>query len=63
MPISFLQLQTVNETVNETVSETVSEIVNDLSLKLDSSEPKIFTGGADVTRWSKLSKAEKSAYR
>jgi hypothetical protein len=46
MPLSFLLLQNVNETVNN------------LSLKLDYSEPKIYTGGVDVSSWSSLTKTQ-----
>lgn len=33
---------------------TVNAKGNDLSLKLDYSEPKIYTGGVDISNWSKL---------
>jgi integrase len=47
MSLSFLILRAVNARVN------------DLSLKLDYSEPKIFTGGIDISNWSKLPTAKK----
>ena len=37
--------------------QKVHDSVHDLSMKLNYSEPKIFTGGVDITSWSKLSKA------
>jgi RHS repeat-associated protein len=49
MSVNFLLLQSVNEKVNN------------LSVKLDYSEPKIYSGGVDVTRWSKFSKVEQRA--
>ncbi|OIQ27977.1 MAG: integrase [Bacteroidetes bacterium MedPE-SWsnd-G2] len=38
----------------------VHDSVHDFNMKLNYSEPKIFTGGVDVSRWSKLSKKEQS---
>ena len=40
---------------------TVHENVHDFTMKLNFSEPKIFTGGASISDWSKLSKKEKEA--
>lgn len=40
---------------------TVHENVHDFKMKLNFSEPKIFTGGVSVSDWSKLSKPEKEA--
>ncbi|RCS28086.1 site-specific integrase [Polaribacter sp. WD7] len=37
----------------------VHDLVHILPMKLNYSEPKIFTGGVDVTKWSKLSNSEK----
>ena len=42
MPSFFLLLQRVHDSVH------------DLPMKLNYSEPKIFTGGVDITTWSKL---------
>ncbi|QXP71278.1 tyrosine-type recombinase/integrase [Polaribacter sp. R2A056_3_33] len=47
MSISFLLLRTVNATVNV------------LPMKLNYSEPKIYTGGVPISSWSKLSLQEK----
>lgn len=47
MPISFLLLRTVNATVNV------------FPMKLNFSEPKIFTGGVDISNWSKLTLPDK----
>jgi hypothetical protein len=33
--------------------------VHDLPMKLNYSEPKIYTGGVDINTWSKLSVKEK----
>ncbi|WP_397446907.1 tyrosine-type recombinase/integrase [Polaribacter sp. R77954] len=50
MPSFFLLLQGVHDRVH------------DLPMKLNYSEPKIYTGGVDITAWSKLSaKAKKEA--
>jgi integrase len=50
MPSFFLLLRAVHDRVH------------DLPMKLNYSEPKIFTGGVDITAWSKLSsKAKKEA--
>ena len=49
MPLSFLLLRTVNATVNV------------FPMKLNFSEPKIFTGGVDISNWSKLTLSEKRA--
>ena len=50
MPSFFLLLQRVHDRVH------------DLPMKLNYSEPKIYTGGVDITAWSKLSaKAKKEA--
>ena len=49
MSISFLLLRSVNATVNV------------FTMKLNYSEPKIYTGGVDISSWSKLSKSEKEA--
>ncbi|WP_298304239.1 site-specific integrase [Flavobacterium sp.] len=38
--------------------QSVHENVHDFTMKLNFSEPKIFTGGIDITKWSTLSKAE-----
>ena len=38
--------------------QKVHENVHDSSMKLDYSEPKLFTGGVDITQWSKLSKSK-----
>jgi len=38
--------------------QTVHETVHDLSMKLNFSEPKIYTGGVQITDWHKCSKAE-----
>ena len=46
MPLSFLLLRTVNATVNATV--------NVFTMKLNYSEPKIYTGGVDISTWSRL---------
>lgn len=37
---------------------TVHENVHDFTMKLQFSEPKIFTGGVTISDWAKLSKAE-----
>ena len=47
MPITFLLLRTVNATVNV------------LNMKLNYSEPKIFTGGVNISQWTKLTSLEK----
>ncbi|APZ47794.1 integrase [Polaribacter reichenbachii] len=47
MPNIFLLLRRVHDTVH------------DLPMKLNYSEPKIFTGGVDINSWSKLSSKEK----
>ncbi|MFC4267350.1 tyrosine-type recombinase/integrase [Polaribacter marinivivus] len=47
MPLSFLLLRTVNATVNV------------FSMKLNYSEPKIYTGGVDISQWAKLSSLTK----
>ena len=47
MPSVFLLLQKVHAKVH------------DSDMKLDYSEPKIFTGGVDIKSWSKLSKKDK----
>jgi integrase len=49
MPSFFLLLQGVHDRVH------------DLPMKLNYSEPKIFTGGVDITTWSKLSAKEKKS--
>ncbi|WP_034061483.1 tyrosine-type recombinase/integrase [Lacinutrix jangbogonensis] len=36
----------------------VHDSVHDLSMKLQYNEPKLFTGGVDITNWYKLSKAD-----
>ena len=51
----FLVLQTVNETVNDFTSKSA----NLLTMKRNYSEPKIFTGGVDVTQWNKLTSKQK----
>lgn len=38
--------------------QTVHENVHDFTMKLNFSEPKIFTGGVDITKWSTLTKVE-----
>ena len=40
---------------------TVHENVHDFKMKLNFSEPKIFTGGVSISDWSTLSKKEKEA--
>lgn len=40
--------------------QTVHENVHDFTMKLNFSEPKIFTGGVPITQWSKLTKAEQN---
>jgi hypothetical protein len=47
MPLSFLLLRTVNATVNV------------FTMKLNYSEPKIYTGGVDISTWSRLAIDEK----
>ena len=47
MSLSFLLLRTVNATVNV------------LTMKLNYSEPKIFTGGVDSSTWSSLTSQQK----
>jgi integrase len=42
MPLSFLLLRTVNATVNV------------FTMKLNYSDPKIYTGGVDISTWSRL---------
>jgi len=49
MPSFFLLLQRVHDKVH------------DCPMKFNYSEPKIFTGGVDIKRWSKLSAKEKKA--
>ncbi len=39
--------------------QNVHVIVHDLPMESNFSKPKIFTGGIDITQWSKLSKTEK----
>jgi len=39
--------------------QNVHAIVHDLQMELNFSKPKIYTGGIDITKWSKLSKSEK----
>lgn len=51
----FLALQTVNKTVNDFTSKSA----NLLTMKRNYSEPKIFTGGVDVTQWNKLTSKQK----
>lgn len=51
----FLVLQTVNETVNDFTIKSI----NLLPMKRNYSEPKIFTGGVEIAKWSKLSSKEK----
>ncbi|MCU4188625.1 site-specific integrase [Flavobacterium sp. HXWNR29] len=51
----FLVLQTVNETVNDFTSKST----NLLTMKRIYSEPKISTGGVDITQWNKLSTKQK----
>lgn len=41
--------------------QNVHETVHVFNMKLNYSEPKIFTGGVDVTQWNKLSKEEQKA--
>ena len=42
--------------------QRVHDLVHDLPMKLNYSDPKIFTGGVDISTWSKLSsKAKKEA--
>ncbi len=36
--------------------QKVHENVHDFSMKLNDTEPKIYTGGVDVNSWTKLSK-------
>ncbi|WP_435137270.1 tyrosine-type recombinase/integrase [Formosa sp. A9] len=40
---------------------TVYDNVYDLPMKIDYSEPKIYTGGVDINHWSKLTKKEKDS--
>ena len=40
--------------------QTVHEIVHDFAMKMNFSEPKIYTGGVLLSQWSRLSKAEQS---
>ena len=47
MPTIFLLLQKVHENVHV------------FPMKLNYSQPKIYTGGVDVSRWSKLTKQER----
>ncbi|QNM84551.1 tyrosine-type recombinase/integrase [Polaribacter pectinis] len=47
MSLSFLLLRTVNATVNV------------FTMKMNYSEPKIYTGGVDISTWSKLTLQEK----
>jgi integrase len=49
MPLTFLLLRTVNATVNV------------FTMKLNYSEPKIFTGGVDISTWTKLNKSQKAS--
>ena len=51
----FLVLQTVNKTVNDFTSKSA----NLLTMKRNYSEPKIYTGGVDVTQWNKLTSKQK----
>lgn len=39
--------------------QKVHDTVHDLPMKLNYSEPKIFTGGVDISKWSKLTYKEK----
>ena len=39
--------------------QSVHENVHDFTMKLNFSEPKIFTGGVEISKWSTLSKTEK----
>ncbi|WP_396167755.1 tyrosine-type recombinase/integrase [Flavobacterium sp.] len=39
--------------------QTVHDIVHDLPMTSNFSKPKIYTGGADISQWNKLSKQEK----
>ncbi|MBZ9777432.1 site-specific integrase [Psychroflexus sp. CAK8W] len=45
--------------LNFLLFRAVNARVNDLSLKLDYSEPKIYTGGVDISNWSKLTSTQK----
>ncbi|UAM98018.1 site-specific integrase [Polaribacter litorisediminis] len=47
MPLTFLLLRTVNATVNV------------FTMKLNYSEPKIYTGGVDISQWSSFSSEQK----
>lgn len=40
--------------------QNVHETVHDFTMKLNYSEPKIFTGGVDITQWNKLSKVQQN---
>ena len=42
------------------ILQIVNETVNDFTLKpkRNYTEPKIYTGGIEITKWSKYSKAE-----
>lgn len=51
----FLVLQTVNKTVNDFTSQSS----NLLTMKRNYSEPKIYTGGVDITQWNKLTSKQK----
>ena len=41
--------------------QNVHETVHVFNMKLNYSEPKIFTGGVDISQWNKLSKEEQKA--
>jgi hypothetical protein len=41
--------------------QNVHETVHVFNMKLNYSEPKIFTGGVDISKWNKLSKEEQKA--
>ena len=41
--------------------QRVHDKVHDSAMKLNYSEPKIYTGGVDATSWSKLSAKDKKA--
>ena len=41
--------------------QNVHENVHDFPMKLNYSEPKIYTGGVDINTWSKLPKASQKA--
>jgi len=51
----FLVLQTVNKTVNDFPSKSIHL----LTMRRNYSEPKIYTGGVDISQWNKLTNGQK----